>query len=113
MCLPKDINVEELEFSKTSLEGLEVSPIKGNPFSEASLFAAKFAPGARNPLHVHSYQYEAAIWKGQFKHYIPDVDENDRNVLQNMSQTTKEYINSQSWKNATDVRFVHETLTYS
>ena len=80
LCLPKDVNVDELEFSPSGLGGLEVSPIKGNPFTEASLFAAKFAPGAKNPLHVHSYQYEAAVWKGQFKHYIPDVDENTSNL---------------------------------
>ena len=66
-----------MEFSPTVLDGLEVSPLKGNPFNEAALFAAKFSPGARNPLHVHTHQYEAAIWKGQFKHYIPDVDDND------------------------------------
>ena len=80
MCLPKDVSLDDLEFSPTSLDGLEVAPIKGNPFTEASLFAAKFAPGMRNQLHVHTYQYEAVIWKGQFKHFIPDVDEDDRNL---------------------------------
>ena len=80
LCLPEDINVDDLEFRPTSLDGLVVSPLKGNPFTEPALFAAKFAPGLKNPLHVHTYQYEAAIWKGQFKHYIPDVDENDSDL---------------------------------
>ena len=72
--------MDDLEFRPTSLDGLVVSPLKGNPFTEPALFAAKFAPGLKNPLHVHTYQYEAAIWKGQFKHYIPDVDENDSDL---------------------------------
>ena len=78
----EDINPEELEFSPTPIEGLEVAPIKGNPFKEAGTLAVKFAAGKRylNPLHIHTYQYEAAIWKGQFTHFIPDIDEDDKNL---------------------------------
>ena len=53
--------------------------------------------GLCDPIHQMDY--------GDFLFQTGFVDEHDRNVLQNMSQTTKEYINSQLWKNATDVRF--------
>jgi hypothetical protein len=45
---------------------------------------------------------------GDFLFQTGFVDENDRNVLQNMSQKTKEYINSQLWQNATHVIFFIE-----
>ena len=52
--------------------------------------------GLCDPIHQMDY--------GDFLFQTGFVDENDRNVLQNMSQTTKEYINAHLWKNATDVR---------
>ncbi len=53
--------------------------------------------GLCDPIHQMDY--------GDFLFQTGFVDENDRNVLQNMSQTTREYINSKLWQNATNVRF--------
>lgn len=56
--------------------------------------------GLCDPIHQMDY--------GDFLFQTGFVDENDRNVLQNMSQKTKEYINSQLWQNATQVIFFIE-----
>ena len=82
LCLPTDVSIDDLNFSPTGVDGLEVALIegKGNPFTESSTFAAKAASGYIGPLHSHTHQYEAAIWKGKFQHYIPDVDEDRSNL---------------------------------
>ena len=51
--------------------------------------------GLCDPIHQMAY--------GDFLFQVGLVDENDRDLLQNMTQTTKEYIKSGLWEKATDV----------
>ena len=52
--------------------------------------------GLSDPIHQMDY--------GDFLFQTGFVDENDRDTLQNMSQLTKNYIKTQSWEKAADVR---------
>ena len=51
--------------------------------------------GLCDPIHQMDY--------GDFLFQVGFVDENGRNMLQNMTQLTKQYIKSRSWERATDV----------
>ena len=54
--------------------------------------------GLSDPIHQMDY--------GDFLFQTGFVDENDRDVLLNMSQITKDYIKAQSWEKAADVRLL-------
>ena len=54
--------------------------------------------GLSDPIHQMDY--------GDFLFQTGFVDENDRDTLQNMSQLTKNYIKTQSWEKAADVRLL-------
>lgn len=56
--------------------------------------------GICDPIHQMSY--------GDFLFQTGFVDENDRDVLRNMSRLTKHYIRSGSWEKATDVRLSYQ-----
>ena len=51
--------------------------------------------GLCDPIHQMDY--------GDFLFQVGFVDENDRDKLLNMTQVTKQYINSGLWESATDV----------
>ena len=54
--------------------------------------------GLSDPIHQMDY--------GDFLFQTGFVDENDRDILKNMSKTTRDYIKAQSWGKAADVSWL-------